>query len=129
MNFITLRSLLAVALLLAALLAAASAQAAGSPKRFKGYAVELPRETAPYAPETGDVVVAETAAHALIHQTGFVGPACATGQYLLIYKKRKTWREVDTGTCDDRGFTAQLKSDRLIFTLRGKPMAIYPLYE
>lgn len=129
MSFITLRPLLAVALLFAALLASASALATGNPKRFIGYVVELPRETAPYALEPGDVVVAETAAHALIHQTGFVGPACATGRYLLIDKKRKTWREVDIGTCDDRGFAAQLKPDRLIFTLRGKPTAIYPLYE
>lgn len=113
---------------LAALVLAASASAAGDARRFNGYKAEMPRETGAYVFEEGDKVVAETASHALIHQTGFVGPACATGEYVLIHKKRKTWQKVDTGACDDRGFTAKLTAERLIFTLRGKPMAVYPLY-
>lgn len=114
--------------LLAVLVLAASANAAGDARRFTGYKVEMPRKTSPYTAEEGDKVVAETPSHALIHQTGYIGAACATGEYVLIHKKRKTWQKVDSGTCDDRGFVAKLTPDRLIFTLRGKPMAVYPLY-
>lgn len=114
-------------LALAMLVAIGSAWGEGNPKRFAGYRTEPPPMSASrYDPVFSDLVVAETASHALVRQDA--GTSCAAGNFLLFNKRDKTYRAVDAGTCDDRGLMAKLTADRLTFFQGKRIVAMYPVY-
>lgn len=114
-------------LALAMLVAIGSAWGEGNPKRFAGYRTEPPPMSASrYDPVFSDLVVAGTASHALVRQDA--GTSCAAGNFLLFNKRDKTYREVDAGTCDDRGLMAKLTADRLTFFQGKRIVAMYPVY-
>lgn len=115
------------AAVLAMALACGVAWGDGNPKRFAGYRTEPPPMSASrYDPVFSDLVVAETASHALVRQDA--GTSCAAGNFLLFNKRDKTYREVDAGTCDDRGLMAKLTADRLTFFQGKRIVAMYPVY-
>ncbi len=80
-----------------------------------------------YMADSFDRVVAETGTHFVIYQNA--GVSCAAGNHWLFNKRLKSYRPVDSGTCDDRKFKVTLQSDKLIFTSGKKTTAQYPIYQ
>lgn len=102
------------------------APAGTPPKEFERFKPASCRPQAPYSAEWLDAVVAETPTHVLVRQDA--GINCAAGNFLLFNKKARTFKPVDSGTCDDRGFSVHLTGDRLSFTLGKRVTGLYPVY-
>ena len=79
-----------------------------------------------YMADSFDKVVAENANYFVVYQNA--GTSCAAGSHWLFNKQYKSYRAIDSGTCDDRDFKVTLNSDQLIF-MSGKTLtALYPIY-
>ncbi|HBC7422229.1 MAG: hypothetical protein ACTINL_01850 [Serratia proteamaculans] len=72
-----------------------------------------------------DRVVAENKRYAVIGQDA--GMSCPAGLFFLADKGLKTYRAVDSGTCDDRNLHLTLGKSTLTFTSQGTKTATYPL--
>lgn len=70
-------------------------------------------------------IVAESSTHFVVFENA--GTSCAAGNHWLFNKKLKSYRPVDSGTCDDRKFKVLLESDKLVFMSKNKVTAQYPL--
>lgn len=79
-----------------------------------------------YGQDGFDKVIAETSTHFIVYQNA--GVSCAAGNHWLFNKKLKSYRPVDSGTCDDRKFKVILEADKLIFMSGKKVTAQYPVY-
>lgn len=79
-----------------------------------------------YSADGFDKVIGETSTHFVLYQNG--GVSCAAGSHWLFNKRLKSYRPVDSGTCDDRKFKAILEADKLIFMSGKKITAQYPVY-
>ncbi|MBI6180520.1 hypothetical protein JEQ07_08905 [Serratia proteamaculans] len=72
-----------------------------------------------------DRVVAENKRYAVIRQDA--GMSCPAGFFFLADKGLKTYRAVDSETCDDQDLRISLGNNALTFTSQGKKTATYPL--
>jgi len=79
-----------------------------------------------FGADSSEKIIAETSTHFIVYQNA--GVSCAAGNYWLFNKQLKSYRPVDSGTCDDRKFKAILEADKLIFMSGKKVTAQYPVY-
>ena len=79
-----------------------------------------------YSADSFDKVIAETSTHFIVYQNA--GVSCAAGNHWLFNIQLKSYRPVDSGTCDDRKFKTILEADKLIFMSGKKVTAQYPVY-
>jgi len=79
-----------------------------------------------YMSDSFDAVVAETTTHFVVRQNG--GVSCAAGNHWLFNKQNKSYKPIDSGTCDDRKFKVVLEPQKVIFMNGKKTTAQYPIY-
>ncbi|KEY59861.1 hypothetical protein [Serratia sp. DD3] len=83
-------------------------------------------QTYSYFGDVSDKLVAEKGDNAVIWQDA--GTSCPAGSFYLVNKRLKTYKEIDSGTCDDRNFAIKLENNTVTFTSEGKVTAVYPVY-
>lgn len=79
-----------------------------------------------YMADSFDKVIAETTKHFVVYQNA--GTSCAAGNHWLFNKQNKSYRPVDSGTCDDRKFEVILEPQKLIFMSGKRITAQYSIY-
>lgn len=114
-------------ILFAAMLASLNLSAqAGSPQSYERYKPDTSVCQETYSYHDFDKIVAESKSHAVVRQDA--GTSCAAGAFFLVNKRAKTYRAIDSGTCDDRGFSVQLTNNQLIFKQNKRITSLYPIY-